>query len=207
MHINIRASENQKAILLSKKIDSSIEIIWFENNLVEADAYIDLLFEDEEPVFNSVKNKLVIVNSVIKVCSDLPNNYCRINGWNTFLDKEKLEAATLNDELKTTFENILNKLGYECWFVSDIVGMIAARPIAMIINEAYFGLEDEISTKEQIDTAMKLGTNYPFGPFEWAEKIGLKNVLNLLNELYKTDERYKPCSLLIDEYTNTKSSN
>ena len=202
MRINIRASENQKAILLAKRIDSTVEIIWFENKFIEADAYIDLLFEQNETVFDAIQNKPIIVNAVIKTANHLPNNYCRINAWNTFLEKQKIEASTLNIEMKPTFENILNKLGYECFFVKDIVGMIATRGIAMIINEAYFGFEDKISTKEQIDTAMKLGTNYPFGPFEWAEKIGLKNILNLLNELNKTDERYKPCDLLINETLN-----
>ncbi len=45
--------------------------------------------------------------------------------------------------------------------------------MAMIINEAWHALAEEVSTKNEIDTAMKLGTNYPYGPFEWAEKIGL----------------------------------
>ena len=101
--------------------------------------------------------------------------------------------------MQSSFEAILHSIGYNCLFVSDIAGMVAARAIAMIINEAYFGIEDEISTKEQIDTAMKLGTNYPFGPFEWADKIGIKNITTLLVELYKTDERYKPSVLLLKE--------
>jgi 3-hydroxybutyryl-CoA dehydrogenase len=37
---------------------------------------------------------------------------------------------------------------------------------------------------------MKLGTNYPYGPFEWSEKIGLKNIYNLLQRLSKTETRY-----------------
>lgn len=199
MQILIRASAQQKEILLSKSINSSVEITWFNNNVVAADAYIDLLFENETSVFDSINNKPVIVNAVIKTCKNLPENFCRINAWNTFFENQKLEAATLNNGLKPVFESVLNNLGFEVWFVNDIVGLIAARSIAMIINEAYFGLEDEISTKEQIDIAMKLGTNYPLGPFEWAEKIGLKNILNLLNELHKTDERYQPSALLVNE--------
>ncbi len=196
MHLLIRASQHQKDILLNKLISSIITITWFKENLVDADVYIDLLFEDEQNIFKSIKDKPVIVHAVINTCKDLPNNFCRINGWNTFLEKEKLEAATLNNDLKPVFESVFNSLGFQVWFVNDIVGMIAARSIAMLINEAYFGLEDEISTKEQIDIAMKLGTNYPFGPFEWAEKIGLKKIELLLLELYKTDERYKPSKLL-----------
>lgn len=202
MHILIRASEEQKNVLLHKSISSNTTITWFVEDLINADAYVDLLFEDEQSIFESIKNKPVIVNSVIKICENLPTNFCRINAWNTFFEKEKIEAATLNNELKPLFESVLNELGFDVWFVNDIVGMIAARSIAMIINEAYFGLQDDISTKEQIDIAMKLGTNYSFGPFEWAEKIGLKNIELLLQELHKTDERYIPSKLLITESLN-----
>ena len=69
----------------------------------------------------------------------------------------------------------------------------------MIINEAYFALEEGVSTKEEIDTAMKLGTNYPYGPFEWAKKIGLKNIFQLLDKLHKTNLRYEPAALLKKE--------
>ena len=101
--------------------------------------------------------------------------------------------------MKSVFQKILWAIGFKVFFVADIVGMISLRAIAMIINEAYFGLMDEISTKQEIDIAMKLGTNYPYGPFEWGEKIGLKNIEKLLIELAKTDTRYIPCELLLQE--------
>ena len=69
----------------------------------------------------------------------------------------------------------------------------------MIINEAYYTFEDDVSTKKEIDIAMKLGTNYPFGPFEWSEKIGLKNIYDLLLQLSKTDSRYTICQSLKKE--------
>ena len=74
--------------------------------------------------------------------------------------------------------------------VPDVPGMISTRVIAMIINEAYFGLGDGISSKKDIDIAMKLGTNYPYGPFEWGEKIGLKKIYALLKKLSEKDDRY-----------------
>ena len=67
----------------------------------------------------------------------------------------------------------------------------------MIINEGYFAVEDNVSSKAEIDTAMKLGTNYPYGPFEWAELIGLNNILGLLQKLNLTDTRYQPSQLLM----------
>jgi 3-hydroxybutyryl-CoA dehydrogenase len=199
MKITIRASDAQKQILLSKTIDSSVKIAWFENSLVASDAYIDLLFHLNDNIFKSITNEPVIVNAVIETCNELPLNFCRVNAWNTWLEKEKLEVCVPNNDLKVDIEQIFNQLGYQIWFVNDIVGMISARAIAMIINEAYFGLEDEISTKEQIDTAMKLGTNYPYGPFEWATKIGLKNIADLLTKLSEADVRYCPCDLLTKE--------
>ena len=84
--------------------------------------------------------------------------------------------------------------------------MLSARIIAMIINEAYYTLEAGISSKAEIDTAMKLGTNYPYGPFEWGEKIGLKNIYMLLFELSKTDDRYIVSTALRDEVDGEFSS-
>lgn len=69
----------------------------------------------------------------------------------------------------------------------------------MIINEAWLSLGEGVSTKEEIDTAMKLGTNYPYGPFEWGNKIELKNVYQLLTALSKTNPRYEPAALLKKE--------
>jgi 3-hydroxybutyryl-CoA dehydrogenase len=60
-------------------------------------------------------------------------------------------------------------------------------------------LEEKVSTKEEIDTAMKLGTSYPYGPFEWSRKIGVKNIFELLSVLAKTNARYEPAALLKDE--------
>jgi 3-hydroxybutyryl-CoA dehydrogenase len=73
----------------------------------------------------------------------------------------------------------------------------------MIINEAYFALGDEVSSKKEIDIAMKLGTNYPYGPFEWCEQIGLKNIHSLLTILKKNDSRYEIAPALVKELSFT----
>jgi 3-hydroxybutyryl-CoA dehydrogenase len=81
-------------------------------------------------------------------------------------------------------------------FTKDTPGMISARIIAMIINEAYFTFQEQISTKDEIDTAMKLGTNYPYGPFEWSRKIGLRKIYELLVELRRTNDLYSIATAL-----------
>lgn len=67
------------------------------------------------------------------------------------------------------------------------------RTIAMIINEAYFALGDKLASATDIDLAMKNGVNYPLGPIEWGDKIGLHNIAQLLEELNTVtrDERYR----------------
>ncbi len=64
------------------------------------------------------------------------------------------------------------------------------------INEAWFALEENVSSKEEIDVAMKLGTNYPYGPFEWASLIGIEKIFELLQKLSTYDKRYLPATLL-----------
>ena len=87
-------------------------------------------------------------------------------------------------------------LNREVIFVKDEPGLVAARVISMIINEAFFALGENVSSKEEIDLAMKLGTNYPKGPFEWAEKIGMDNIYSLLKKLSEKEERYVPAPAL-----------
>jgi 3-hydroxybutyryl-CoA dehydrogenase len=165
----------------------------------DADAFFCLKENEIAGGFSSL-TKPVIINSVIHTLTDLdlPPNVYRINGWATFLNRSVWEiAGTPNEKVEAIFEAI----GIKINFVKDEPGFISARVIAMISNEAYFALEDNVSSKAEIDIAMKLGTNYPLGPFEWAELIGIGNILALLQQLYSTDSRYKPSELLIKEAT------
>jgi 3-hydroxybutyryl-CoA dehydrogenase len=77
----------------------------------------------------------------------------------------------------------------------------------MIINEACYTVQEGTATIADIDTAMKLGTNYPFGPFEWANKIGVKHVYETLLAVYTdtNDERYKICPLLKTKYLRNEN--
>jgi 3-hydroxybutyryl-CoA dehydrogenase len=63
---------------------------------------------------------------------------------------------------------------------------VALRVISCIINEAYLALSEGVATAEDIDRAMKLGANYPRGPFEWANEIGPNQILQTLDSLRTT---------------------
>lgn len=75
---------------------------------------------------------------------------------------------------------------------------VFARILATIINEAALVHDEEVASRQDIDTAMRLGTNYPHGPLDWAEKIEFGNCGRMLLALNGTvaDARFRPAALL-----------
>ena len=108
----------------------------------------------------------------------------------------------LKKKTKVDLTSVCDELGTDYLIVDDRVGLVTPRIICMIINEAYYTVQEGTATKADIDAGMKLGTNYPFGPFEWCAKIGVDHVYELLEAVYEDtkDERYKICPLLKKEY-------
>ncbi|HEX5668136.1 MAG TPA: 3-hydroxyacyl-CoA dehydrogenase family protein, partial [Chitinophagaceae bacterium] len=96
-------------------------------------------------------------------------------------------------------EEILDRLNKKVEWVPDEPGMISPRVIAMIVNEAWFALEEGVSSREDIDIAMQLGTNYPYGPFTWGDKIGVKKIVSLLTRLKQSNPRYEVAASLAKE--------
>ena len=198
--IVVSASDNQWSELTASRTNIEWQRVLHAADFDQyknADAFFCLQENEISTDLNSL-TKPVIINSVINTLAglNLAQNVYRINGWATFLNRSVWEiAGTMNEEVQSLFTSLNIKIN----FVKDEPGFISARIIAMIINEAYFALEDDVSSKAEIDTAMKLGTNYPFGPFEWALQIGKENIVALLQQLYLTDSRYKPSQLLITE--------
>lgn len=204
MQIILKATEAQKQVFLARGIPAGIDVLTPDELPAHGSvaAYFDLLFEEEGPAFSNITDVPVFVNAVIATASQLPANCIRMNAWNSFLERDLLEMAIgKNNRFALQAEQLIQALGWKYQWVPDVPGMIAARVIAMIINEAYFGLGDEISSKKEIDIAMKLGTNYPFGPFEWSEKIGLGRIHALLSKLSESSRRYLVAPALTKEIT------
>jgi 3-hydroxybutyryl-CoA dehydrogenase len=89
-------------------------------------------------------------------------------------------------------------LGQETVVVGDGPGLVRARTICCLINEAITALMEGVASVEDIDRAMQLGTNYPHGPLAWADIIGLDAVLGTMTGLFEEwgDDRYRPSPLL-----------
>ena len=206
MLIVVITNDDLKADLMAQSQEEKNEVIWKTdidtiNSDLRFDVCIDLLFENTTERVNKLqklKTEMVLVNSVVQTLDKLPG-FIRFNGWSSFLKRPIVEATAKNGKMQTKASAIFSLFNKKVEWVPDKPGFITAKVIAMIINEAWFALEEEVSAKDEIDIAMKLGTNYPYGPFEWAEKIGLKNVYELLNHLSISNKRYKPSGLLQKE--------
>jgi 3-hydroxybutyryl-CoA dehydrogenase len=206
MKVLVIANDAQKEELIQGLQDEmNIEWIASPENFKSSenfDSCVDLLFENEKERMNllrQTKAPLIIVSSVISPLTEIQEDFVRITGWNTFLKRSVIEAAISNKLVKEKAEKVFSGFGKKTEWVPDIPGMISARVVASVINEAYFALEQEVSSKEEIDTAMKMGTNYPYGPFEWGKRIGLRNIYLLLNRLAEEQKRYQPAPLLTKE--------
>jgi 3-hydroxybutyryl-CoA dehydrogenase len=77
---------------------------------------------------------------------------------------------------------------------------IAERIVLAIVNEAYRALGDGVASAADIDRAMQLGANHPFGPFEWAARTGVHEVVVMLDGLSDEDaDTFRPCLPLLRE--------
>ena len=204
MQLVVLANESQKAEWVNERVE---ELVWIENvtdflNYPSAKMYVDLLYENTAARNATLARLLpqpVIINSVTDTLAETNPSFVRINGWPTFLTSPVTEAACLHEQTKAGAEALFSLLGKRLEWLSDEPGFITARVVSMIINEAYLALADGVSTKEEINTAMKLGTAYPYGPFDWTERIGLHKVVALLQKLSETQARYRPAALLVKE--------
>jgi 3-hydroxybutyryl-CoA dehydrogenase len=205
MKIAVIAGKTGVKEWLTDRLPSRWECVWVhEADELEqhrdAGLFMDLAFTGDETRIRQLSRLLpapVMINAVSHTLQEIGQPFVRINAWPGMLERSihELVMTALPHETLSAFYKQLN-LSYR--IVPDVVGMISGRILAMIVNEAYYTLQEDVSTKEEIDTAMKLGTNYPFGPFEWSEHIGLENIYDLLNKLSRTDSRYVPAKAMKD---------
>ncbi|MBM3414623.1 MAG: hypothetical protein FJY16_06790 [Bacteroidetes bacterium] len=165
---------------------------------------MDLSFEEQPGHLASLEKfqqqgGIVVVAATVKTCMDLPAGFMRINAWPGFLNKPCVELAGGTQTAQEQVALFIINSGRTPDWVTDQAGFIAPRVIACMINEAYLALQEGVSTKDQIDLAMQLGTNYPLGPFAWADKIGKKKIVALLTALSNEFPRYKPAATLCEE--------
>jgi 3-hydroxybutyryl-CoA dehydrogenase len=178
----------------------------------DADLYIDLDFTADETRGSETRGSVlslllpspVIVNAVVPTLAEIGHPFIRINGWPGLVERDVHELAVPDAAVAEQVRQLYERLGRSFRIAPDIPGMITARILATIINEAWYTWEEGVSSREEIDMAMKLGTNYPIGPFEWGERIGLSRICHLLTTLGEQDPRYTPAKSLKNAVSELK---
>lgn len=182
------------------------------DSLADYQLVIDLVFDDHQQhatLYARFPAVPVLAGIVKTSLGAVMGNYAFNQGFSLigcnwlpgFIEMPVTEVSVIDEEQLPVLQEIMGQLGWQYEVVKDNVGMVTPRVVCMIINEAYMAAEEGIASRPDIDTAMRLGTNYPLGPFEWCERIGVKHVCDVLSSVYAAtqSERYKVSPLLIRE--------
>ncbi|MFC0522712.1 3-hydroxyacyl-CoA dehydrogenase [Pontibacillus salicampi] len=110
---------------------------------------------------------------------------------------EMVKGLETSDETAQIIRNVAEQMGKETVVVNEFPGFVTSRISALVGNEAFYMLQEGVGSPEEIDKAIKLGLNYPMGPFELGDLVGLDARLNNLKYLHdKLGEKYRPAPLL-----------
>jgi 3-hydroxybutyryl-CoA dehydrogenase len=93
---------------------------------------------------------------------------------------------------------LLQAAGLTVYAVDDAPGLVVTRTIAMLVNGAVDALHKGVASASDIDTAMRLGTNYPLGPLAWGDRWGPAVIVAILDAMqaWYGEDRYRPSALL-----------
>ncbi|MCK5124536.1 MAG: 3-hydroxyacyl-CoA dehydrogenase family protein [Dehalococcoidia bacterium] len=111
---------------------------------------------------------------------------------------EIVKSLLTSEETLKVSLGFVKSLGKETVVVKDAPGFVTNRIVTLVFNEAAKLLEENLASIEDIDKIEKLSHNWPMGPFELADLVGIDVVVDLLEGIYQQTgwERYKPAPLL-----------
>lgn len=111
---------------------------------------------------------------------------------------EIVRGLETSDETCEVAKTVGRVMGKETILINEFPGFATSRISALVGNEGFWMLQEGVGSARDIDLAVKLGLNYPMGPFELGDLVGLDVRLKNLEYLHKTlGEKFRPCPLLV----------
>ena len=202
--------QSQKDIL--GRIEFSLDV----NALISSQMVIEAIPENEDLKIEALKHIGTLIGADVPICTNTsalsvtrlskhvpyPERFMGLHFMNPVPLMPLVELvqsfSTCEDaaHLVSAFVASLGKTAVEC---ADTPGFIVNRLLIPMINEAIYIFAEGAAPVEDIDEAMRLGTNHPMGPLELADLIGLDTCLAIMRRLYEgfSDSKYRPCPLLV----------
>ncbi|MFF2753662.1 3-hydroxyacyl-CoA dehydrogenase [Psychrobacillus sp. NPDC058041] len=202
----------------SKQAEQSRRNLTYESDLEKASSIADLIIE-------AVPEKMEIKKQVFETIEEYAPAHCyfatntstmspteiasfgkrpeKTIAMHFFNPVHKMPLVEIVRGLETSNETaelireVAVQMGKETVVINEFPGFVTSRISALVGNEAFYMLQEGLGTPEEIDKAIKLGLNYPMGPFELVDLVGLDTRLNNLKYLHeKLGEKYRPAPLL-----------
>jgi 3-hydroxybutyryl-CoA dehydrogenase len=106
---------------------------------------------------------------------------------------EIVDGEDVSDEALELAQEIFALAGKAAVLVEDLPGLFLGRTIGSVVNEAMYAIAERVATPDDVDTAMRLGANYPMGPVTWGREIGGARVARILSRLAEAEgEEFAP---------------
>ena len=182
-----------------EKCDLIIEAI-AEDITLKKEIFKDLSNVCKPSAIFATNSSSLSIDDLAKM-TDQPEKCIGMHFFNPIHRMDLVEVVIGNatsEQTKSSIIDLVLMLNKKPIIVKNSPGYVVNRLLLPQINEAINILEEGIATKEDIDSAVKLGLNHPMGPFELADFIGLDICLSILNVLHKKfdDPKYQPSQLL-----------
>ncbi|HEY8296776.1 MAG TPA: 3-hydroxyacyl-CoA dehydrogenase NAD-binding domain-containing protein [Candidatus Baltobacteraceae bacterium] len=100
---------------------------------------------------------------------------------------EIVDAEKTGDDALELAQELFESIGKDVVLVEDTPALFLGRTVGSIINEAIYAVQEDVASADDIDIAMRQGTNYPIGPIAWGREIGGKRVARILHRLAKAE--------------------
>ncbi len=205
----IKQDDMNKALA---RLHTSVDM---KNSAKDADYVIEAVFERAEvklPIFGQLEeicpretilasNTSGIPVSLLASATRRPDKVIGTHFMNPvplMKGVEIVKTLLTSEETLEVSLDFVKSLGKETVVVKDSPGFVTNRIITLVMNEAAKLLEENLASIEDIDKIEKLSHNWPMGPFELADMVGIDVLVDLLEGVYQQTgwERYKPAPIL-----------